>query len=256
MSKDLGISKEDLHAFIDGELDPVRAAEFAKLVATDPVLSATVDAFRSDKKRLNEIYGMVPELPLPPKWLHVVENQPVRQRRSLGAYFSRPGFVAVAASLLLVVGLSLAYERIIVPNEEAIVVEALAARQDSIRPAESFAAASLAPEGRNQVLTTSLSMTLKAPDLSKMGYQLADIRVYSGIPGGKSVELSYRDAQNRLFTLYLRHPSSAPRVDLVERGDLRICIWQDDIIGSVMLGQMSAGEMARIASLAYAGLNL
>jgi anti-sigma factor RsiW len=37
---------------------------------------------------------------------------------------------------------------------------------------------------------------------------------------------------------------------------LRICIWQDDIIGTVMVGDMSAGEMARAASAAYAGLNL
>jgi anti-sigma factor RsiW len=99
-------------------------------------------------------------------------------------------------------------------------------------------------------------MTLKTPDLSKLGYRLADIRVYSGIPGGKAVELRYRNAQDRLFTLYLRHPSGPPRVDLVQRDGMRICIWQDDVLGTVMLGEMSAGEMARIASLAYSGLTL
>jgi anti-sigma factor RsiW len=76
------------------------------------------------------------------------------------------------------------------------------------------------------------------------------------VPGGKAVELAYRDVQQRTFTLYLRHPSSPARVELLERDGLRICIWQDDVIGTVMLGQMSAGEMARISTLAYAGLTL
>ena len=111
-------------------------------------------------------------------------------------------------------------------------------------------------EERNQVLSKALDMNVKAPDLGKLGYQLADIRIYSGVPGGKSVELRYRGEQNRVFTVYLRHPSGPPQVDLLQRDGLRICIWQDEYVGSVMLGEMSAGEMARAASAAYAGLTL
>jgi len=260
MNNDLGISKEELHAFIDGELDSIRAAEVARLVATDPVLAARVEAFRADKERLEQIYGTLRDLPVPPKWLQSVENRPVRQRtRFPSVYLSRRGVAAVAASLLviLMVNLWFAYERFSATNEDAIIAEAFAARQDAMPPEQSFAAGTLAaPEGRNQVLSTALSETLKAPDLSKLGYRLANIRVYSGVPGGKAVELAYRDAQNRLFTLYLRHPSGPPRVDLVERDGMRICIWQDDVLGTVMLGEMSAGEMARMASLAYSGLTL
>src|SRR6266550_9385835 len=260
MNNDLGISKEELHAFIDGELDSVRAAEIARLVATDPILAARVDAFRSDKKRLEQIYGTLRDLPVPPKWLQSVEDRTLRQRtRFPSVYLSRRGITAIAASLLLIltVNLWLVYQRVSTTNEDAIIAEAFAARQDATSPEQSFAAGTLAaPEGRTQVLSTALSETLKAPDLSKLGYRLADIRVYSGVPGGKAVELAYRDAQNRLFTLYLRHPSGPPRVDLVERDGMRICVWQDDVLGTVMLGEMSAGEMARMASLAYSGLTL
>lgn len=123
--------------------------------------------------------------------------------------------------------------------------------------AQVFAADALSGEDRrNQILTAALEMPLQAPDLEKMGYRLDEVRVYSGVPGGKAVGLSYRDAQMRLFTLYLRHPSSPPRVDLYQREGVRICIWQDDVLGTVMLGEMSAAAMARIASLAYSGLNL
>jgi anti-sigma factor RsiW len=259
MNNEPGINKEELHAFVDGELDPRRAAEFAKLVEADPVLAARIAAFRSDMKRLDQIYGTLRDLPVPPEWLQRIKDAPVLRRQLFsGAMFSRRGITAIAAGLLLLLTVNLwfVYERFVVTNQDAIIAEALAARQNSMRPEQSFAATSGAPEDRNKVLTTALSMPLKAPDLTKLGYQLANIRVYSGVPGGKAAELGYRDAQNRLFTLYLRHPSSSPRVDLVERDGVRICIWQDDVLGTVMLGEMSAGEMARIASLAYSGLTL
>jgi len=249
------IGKEEVHAFIDGELDPARAAEVEKLSATDADLARQIAAFRSDKERLDQIYGVLRDLPLPPKWREAVEDRPSPKPPASRAFFPRWTVTALAASLLLVLGLGFAYERFVGPREDPIIAEAFAARQDATRPEQSYAAdAVTGPEARNQVIATALMMTLQTPDLSKLGYQLADIRIYSDVPGGKAVELSYRNAQNRLFTLYLRHPSSPPRVDLIQQDGVRICIWQDDVLGTVMLGEMSAGEMARIASLAYSGL--
>jgi len=259
MNNESGINKEELHAFIDGELDPIRAAEFAELVENDPALAARVAAFRSDKEQLDQIYGSLRDLPVPPEWLQRVRDVSVPRRPSFSrAVFSRPGVVAIAASLLLILTVNFwfAYERFITTNEDAVIAEAFAARQDATHAEQSVAVASIVPEARNQVLTMALSMMLKAPDLTRLGYRLENIRIFSGVPGGKAAELAYRDEQNRVFTLYLRHPSSPPRVDLVERDGMRICIWQDDVLSTVMLGEMSAGEMARVASLAYSGLTL
>jgi anti-sigma factor RsiW len=57
-----------------------------------------------------------------------------------------------------------------------------------------------------------------------------------------------------LFALYLRHPSGPARFDQFKQGRLRVCIWQDEVLGTVMTGEMSAAEMQRLASLAYTGL--
>ena len=259
MNNESGINKEELHAFLDEELEPTRAAEFAKLIANDPALAARVAAFRSDKEQLDKIYGSLRNLPLPPEWLQRIRDASVPRRQSFSRIaLSRRGVMAIAASLLLVLTVNFwfVYDRFSSPNEDVVIAEAFAARQDSTRPEESVAVASIAPAARNQVLTMALSMMLKAPDLTRLGYRLENIRIFSGVPGGKAAELAYRDEQNRLFTLYLRHPSSPPRVDLVERDGMRICIWQDDVLSTVMLGEMSAGEMARVASLAYSGLTL
>jgi anti-sigma factor RsiW len=258
MRNHLGISEQELHAFVDGELDPNRAEEVAKLINSDVVVAARIAAFRSDKYRLAHLFEEVRERPLPEEWVLAIRSRPLRLQPShLTAYLSKRSIFAIAACLLLMLGLGLVLERFFASSEDAIVAEALAARQQVMRPQQVFSAATLAEAAeRNQLMATVLAMTLKAPDLSKMGYRLDDIRVFAGLPGGKAIELSYRDPQNRIFTLYVRHPSSPARVDLIQRDGMRICIWQDDVLGAVMLGEMSAGEMARIASLAYAGLTL
>jgi anti-sigma factor RsiW len=256
MSDNPRVGEQDLHAFIDGELGSSRAAEVAKLVNSDVVLAARVEALLSDKSQIAQLHKEVSERPLPTKWLEIIRSRS-RQKSLSHSSASKRGIVAIAACLLVLLGMGLIYGRFYASNEDAIIIEALAARQQSMRPQQLFAATVLAePDKRNEVLTTALDLTLKAPDLSKVGYQLDDIRVFSGLPGGKAVELSYRDPQNRIFTLYMRHPSSSARVDLLQRDGMRICIWQDDVLGTVMLGEMSAGEMARIASLAYSGLTL
>ena len=248
------INEQELHAFIDGELEPERAAEIAKLVTGDAALAAQIAAFRSDKEQLGDIHAALDKRPVPAEWLRLIE-----QRGRFGRPLSRARttWMAIAAALLLVLGTWTAFEVQTVAGADAIIGEALAARVDSFRPQQVIDTSALAPsEDRNQVLTSALAMNLKVPDMSKLGYQLAAIRVYSGVPGGKAVELRYRGGEDRVFTLYVRHPNGPARVDLLQRDDLRICIWQDEVIGTVMLGQMSAGEMARAASAAYAGLNL
>jgi len=183
MNNESGINKEELHAFIDGELDPIRAAEFAKRVASDPALAERVAAFRSDKQQLDRIYGSLSDLPVPPEWLQRVRDASVPRRRSFSrVVFSRQGVLAIAASLLLILTVNFwfVYERSIIANEDAVIAEAIAARQDSTRAEQSLAVASVAPEERNQVLTMALSMMLKAPDLTRLDISwrtFASIRV-------------------------------------------------------------------------------
>jgi anti-sigma factor RsiW len=255
MTENPVLDDTDLHAFIDGELDEARAADVAALVDADPALAARVAAFRSDKDLIARAYGGLIDRPLPQEWIDQVKSGG-RVRRSgwqpAGRYMR--GIAAMAAALVILLGGWLVYRTAVIPQDEPIVAEALAARDEALVPQTVVSDAS--PAERNEMLASSLAMNVKAPDLSRMGYRLAAMRVYDGVAGAKAVELSYRDRSDRLFTLYLRHPSSPPRVDLLNRDGMRICIWQDDVIGAVMVGRMSAGEMARLASLAYAGLSL
>ena len=244
------IRDEDLHAFIDGELDAACNADVADAARDDAALMQQIAAFRADKAMIAEVYAPLIDQKLPPEWLARIARDDRRRKSSWLAPIT-----AIAASIvLLIAGLS-TYRGLPANGEEAIVREALAARADMMEAKEVVAVTSPAEAGNvNHILATALRMRVKAPDLSRMGYKLEAVRVYGNVPGGESVELRYRDAKSRNFALYARHPSSGVRFEQYPRAGLRICIWQDDVLGTVMTGPISAAEMQRLASLAYTGL--
>jgi len=251
MSGDHKISSDTLHAFIDGELSIEQSAAVENAVKTDAALEQRIADYRADKARLAEIYNQIIEEPLPAKWIDLIEGDQ-RKRRPI---FSTQAIAAMAATaFLVVVGGALLYRQS-VPHEEPIIEEALAARNDAMPAHQNFAVtASTRDATTNHLMASALAMHVRAPDLTRMGYKLTGVRLYEGVPGGKAVELLYRQRDNRLVALYVRHSSGMVRFDQFRQSGLRICIWQDDVLGTVVTGEMSAAEMQRLASLAYTGL--
>jgi len=240
------ISNEELHAFIDGELDETRRVEIAELAASDADLAREIAAFRADKARLLELFGPVIERPLPAHWRARILRPAPRYRV--------PALAAIAASLVLVLGVLVLRQSSGV-KQDTIIAEAIAARGGSTLAERSIAIASereAAASGR--LMSETLGMKAKAPELVQLGYKLTAMEVYEGVQGGKAVELVYRGHGDREVTLYVRHATGAPRFDQFERNGMRVCIWQDDVVGMVVTGSMSAAEMQRLASLAYSAL--
>jgi anti-sigma factor RsiW len=250
MSEKLHIADETLHALIDSELSEAERADVEAALAANADLNGRAALFRADKARLAEVYGRVAELPLPAAWIQMIERRPRAARRFLPVQT----IAAIAAALLVVVGGPLLYRQA-APHEEPIVAEALDARSDALPPRQIIAVNTAAQSAAaSHSIQRALAMRVKAPDLSRMGYRLVALRTYDRASSGKAVELLYRHSGNRSFALYVRKPSGPPRFDQYKQGKLRVCIWQDDVIGTVMTGEMSAAEMQRLASLAYTGL--
>lgn len=258
MNRNFEILPSEVHEFIDGELDRERTLEIADHLKWDGALARKISVFRSDKELVRSHLNYVSEQALPESWIAQIEAHPEKKPGwTFVPQISREYLMALAASVIVILGAWLSYANYAAPQEDAILAEALAARQNRLQveqvyPADSLAAA----EDRDQVLQAALALNVKAPDLGKFGYRLTDIRVYPESSNGKAVELEYRDTQTRLFSLYLRKPSGPPKVDMLERDGKWTCIWQDEVLGAVMQGEMSAGEMARIVSVAYFELNL
>lgn len=238
-----------LQAYIDGELPETERAAIEDAMGRDPVLAEQIVQYGADKSRIAEMYGRIRVEPLPARWIELIETHPIKSR----ARFSPQDIAAIAAALLITIGVVSWYQRT-EPRQESIIEEALAARSEAIPVRQTIAVTASHASAADHAVASALTMRVRTPDLSRMGYTLSEVRIYDDVPGGKSVELLYRKGNTPSFALYLRHPSGSARFDQFKHGRLRVCIWQDDVLGTVMTGEMSAAEMQRLASLAYSGL--
>ena len=251
MTNQATIRDEDLHAFIDGELAGEERARVETAANTDPELSRRVSQFRADKARLVSLYGGGLTEPLPRAWVAQIEEATARKPMPRSAW----AVLALAASFVLVLSGTIVWRQFAAVPHDDVVADALAARTLEAKP-DYVVPVSTGSEAQAEstVMAKSLDTRVKAPDLSRMGYRLVGIEVYSA--PAPSFDLRYVDANGRAVTLYIRRSPGSTRFDILQLKGLKVCVWQDNVISTVVTGAMSAGEMERLASLAYSGLTL
>jgi anti-sigma factor RsiW len=248
--EDEPILDAELQALIDGELDEARAQILAAKVAASAELSSMVAQYRADKEMILRAYGPLIELPVP---LRLV--RPLAGRKARPSWGRREAFAAVAAAAAIALVGWTAYPIFFKPADP-LVAEAFAARRGDVRPQKEFVASAVSdPAARDRLAGDTLALPVKVPDLEKAGYVLTAIDIYRDRPGRESLQVSYRNAQGRNFTLYMHRSAGADRFDLEHRGATQICIWQNDALSVVMLGEMSSKDMLKLATLTYADLN-
>jgi len=237
------VSDEDLHAYVDGALDEDRAYAVRNALAGNAALAERVALFQADKAMLKAVYAPLAERPLPLEWIALM-SQRSRFRMSwrLAA--------AMAAIVLMVAGISLAWWHYAAAGNGDVVVEALDARDGTLAPQRYIVLSDIVQAHRyDATLRQTIAANVRIPDLSRMGYKPSSLRLYD-----TSAELVYQGAQGRLFTLYMKRSDGAARFDQFAHGGLRICIWQDDQVSTVMVGDISVAAMQRLAILTYTGL--
>jgi anti-sigma factor RsiW len=237
------ISDEDLHAYIDGALAEERALAVRKALATDPALAERAVLFQADKAMLKAVYAPLAERPLPAEWIAKAHRQAESRTR-----WRQAG--AIAAVLLVVTFGPLAWRYYAPPAGRDVVQIALDAREGT--PAgvrHAITNDDMKTDRYGAALRQAVASNVRIPDLSRMGYRLAGLHLYD-----KAAEILYRGPQDQLFTLYVRRSDGSARFDQFERRGLRVCIWQDDQISTVMAGNISAAVMQRLATLSYTGL--
>ena len=246
------ISDMELHAFIDGELDPEQARIVSEAISASAELSARVALYRSDKDRIMRSYGPLIEQPLPAEILAAFARasaKPAQRTRSRRL----PAAAAIAA--LLIAG-SIGYAQFSTPGNDALVAQAVAARDGDVKADFELGMSELQSiDSSDRVVRDAVSSSIKAPNLERAGYKLVGVGVYGNTPGKRSVQIRYREANGKIFTLYLRSGGGPDRFDLSHRAQTQICIWQNDTLSAVMLGEMSAKEMLKVATLTYSDLN-
>ncbi len=240
MSNPHPISDEDLHAYIDGALSQERALLVREALAGNAALAERVALFEADKAMFKTVYGPLAERPLPPEWT-------ARVRRRTRPRMNWRLASAIAATLAVLAGSPLVWRYASVPEGGDVVDVALDARAGTLPQTQHIGAPTV--DRYDAALRQATASNVHVPDLSRMGYRLAGLQLYD-----KAAEILYRGPQNQLFTLYVRRSDGSARFDQFARRGLRVCIWQDDQITTVMAGDVSAAAMQRLATLSYTGL--
>jgi anti-sigma factor RsiW len=235
------ISDEDLHAYIDGALEEDRVLAVRQALAADAALAERVAAFQADKAMLKAVYAPLAQRPLPPEWI-------ARAHRRARPRMHWRLACAIAAAILVLAGGPLVW-RYYMPTANGDVVEAALDAREGTPAGERHIVTSDGAQRYDAALRQTVASNVHIPDLGRMGYRLRGLHLYE-----KAAEILYRGPQGQVFTLYVRRSDGSARFDQFERRGLRVCIWQDDQISTVMAGDVSAAVMQRLATLSYTGL--
>jgi hypothetical protein len=109
----MSVTREEIAAFADGQLDPGREAEVAALVGADPALAEQVHAHRALRERLAGHFAPILDAPLPERLTAPLTEKPAvidfadaREKRERARVLPRWSWIAgpaLAASLALAV---------------------------------------------------------------------------------------------------------------------------------------------------------
>lgn len=204
MNQSMIPGEDELHAYVDGRLEPQRRAEVERYLAGAPEVAARVDGWRRDAESLRAALAGWATLPANPRL------DPAAIRRSLQT--RNRGRMALAASMLLVLSLGglggwqmRGMEQRPLPMQDAVEAYRIFAT-DRLRPVEF-------KTDEHQDLTAWLSgrvgRPLALPDLAPYGYTLLGGRLLSTAEGAAAL-LLYEDGKGQRLSFYVRPSTRYP----------------------------------------------
>jgi len=239
----------ELHAWIDGQLDPQRASEIAAWVAENPEAGAQAQAYRAQREALHRAFDDVLEEPLPPRLLAAASTPAPRRVWRMAA-----------AMAWISLGFAAGY---------VLRQPALAPPPPALAQRAAIAHAVYVPEVRHPVevgadqeahllqwLSKRLKVQLRAPKFAEFGFTLMGGRLLPG-DAGPVAQLMYQDAGGRRLTLYMGSDAGneTTAFRFAQEGKLSVFYWLDGKLGYALSGEMPREEMLKLAQAAYRELN-
>jgi anti-sigma factor RsiW len=248
VDRDLVVTEDELHAYVDGELAPDRREAVETWLATHADDSLRVAAWRTQIEALRARYGGVVAEPVPARL--ALDRIATRNRKWIGvaAAATIAAFIVGGAAGWGARGASAA-----APNEfDVFTSEAVDAHRLYVvevrHPVEVPAAEA---SHLVQWLSKRLNYQVRAPDLESIGLKLVGGRLLPG-PGGAAAFLMYESATGERFTIYCTRanaPNTALRFNTF--GQVGAFYWVDGDFMFVVSGESDRGTLQKIAETSY-----
>jgi anti-sigma factor RsiW len=253
------IGDDDIHAYVDGALDPARRAEVEAWLAENPEAAARAAFYARTNESLHQRFDHILAEPIP--------DAMSKQQRSWRRLVS-PRAAAIAASWLIV-GLvsgwfanqTLAPPRVVertvaVPMPQMAAVAHAAYAAEVRHPVEVGA-----DEEEHLVrwLSNRMGKPVKAPRLETLGYRLMGGRLLPGSDTGIACQFMYENGTGQRITLYIRSPNQNQSQTAfrfaVEANGVGVFYWIDRSLAYALSANLPKEELLRLARAVYDQLN-
>ena len=242
------ITEDDLHAYVDGVLEPERRTEVAAYLEGHPDVNRRVAAFSGQRDLLRKALAPIADEPVPSQ-LNLSGMIESRRRRP------SPVWWAIAAMLLLSIGgiggwvmrgsLQSSPGGLAALAQEAAYSYHVYA-PDRVRPVEMRASDSAQLV---QWMSSRLKQPVRLPDLTGSGYRLMGGRLIATSHGPAAMFMYDDDRGDRLVVLTrpMASEQSAP-MSPHSGSDVSGFAWADDGMGYSLVGQIAADALKPIAN--------
>lgn len=247
------INEEELHAYVDGRLEPQRRSEIETHLAENPADAKRVRSYQQQNAALTQLFDGALSEPVP---RHLSDFH--RRASTRLSWLLR--FGAVPASLLIAASLGwLLRGAIDTPTaaspafaQRALVAHAVYA-PEVLHPVEVSATQE---QHLSHWLGKRLGMPIKAPNLREAGFDLVGGRLLPDAPR-PAAQFMYQNAAGARLTLYVTPQADGRETAFrFEHTDqLGAFYWIDQGAGYALSGEVDRAVLLRVAELAYQSLN-
>jgi anti-sigma factor RsiW len=249
IDRDLPVTEEELHAYVDGELAPDRKPAVEAWLASHPDDLTRVNTWRSLADAIRTRYGDVATEPVPARLSLRQIERAGRSWRGMAA--------AAAVAAFLVGGVAGWVARTIAAPARPVVT----LTTDALDAYKLYVVEVRHPvevPGSEQAhlvqwLSKRVGYQLRIPDLQPEGLKLVGGRLLPGPSGGAAAFFMYESGSGERFTLYSTRnhaPDSALRYN--SEGPVGALYWSDRDIAYVVSGEAGSDRLHKVAETVYA----
>jgi anti-sigma factor RsiW len=243
------IGEEELHAHIDGQLDPERQPAVLRYLQEHPDIARQVAAWRAQREALRAALAPVAAEPIPPR---LGLERLVQQRLDRRWLPWR-----TAAAIVLAFGLGGAGGWFLHGGQQPTAALTLLAQQavanhmvytaDLRRPTE------LGAQQRDDLtrwVSNRLNHQVAPPDLSADGFSYMGGRL-AATPDGPAGLFMYDGPQGVRLTVFVLPLHSAPTLPIqhIDYAHINGCAWIDKGVGYTVVGKLPLPELRRLAEV-------
>jgi len=251
------ISENELHAYVDDELDTLRVAEIEQQLEQNPEIAAEVETYQGYNEALHALFDPVLEEKVPERVFPAIK--PVRQN----GHWARAASVIMAVAVGVLLGWVTRGE--FLPDSSTRLSKAHSIVNDAfnfhtVYTAEVRHPVEVGVEQQDHLikwLSKRLHTKVQAPSLQVMGYELLGGRLLT-TADKPAAQFMYQNAEGNRLTLFLRQRidnETQAAFQYASHGTQNGFYWIDGELSFVLIGEISKAEVSKAAHYVYEDLN-